>query len=843
MNNNTAHRRAAAPAWLAVPAFALALAGCETPQRPMTSPIEYARTPATAGGLAGAPPARPSQMTQAVLPPPPPAQDMSASLAQERAAQPLSAAAQAAADEPVSIAIEQTPLPAFIQILYGRMLQRPYAMDQAVSSRTDLVTFKTSQPIPRSRLAVLAVELLRGYGLAVQDFGGLVRITADNAPNAGLPQLRRGKALPETPEPLRPVFLHVELDVVRTAEVSQWMRQILGTRVAIQEDATRNGFLLSGTQADLRTAVDLIQMLDQPRMRGRVARRLTPAFSSASELATRLIDVLAAQGYQAANSASNTQAPILVIPINAIGSVVVFTGSDAVMEHVVRWARELDRPPAAQAAGSLFTYAVKYADAQDLAKTIGDVLGGGGGAAPQAAAPAPAVPAGSPFSSGTPATRSSANSSNGRVVVNNATNTLIVRNTTADEYQQLTLLLRELDRPTRSALIEVVVAELTKNASRDLGVDWTYSRAGGLSATELATFGGSGFSLTTINNARSLLGRLSALASNNEARILSSPKILARNGESASIQVGDDVPIITSQQTAGTTGGLFQTQQNLIQTVQYRSTGMILRVRPVINSGNRLDLDVQQEVSVPAKTETGVSASPTIATRKIETKLSLRDGSTVLLGGLISRNSSSGNAGVPFFKDIPLLGNLFKRSSVSNQDTELLIMITPYVVNDDYEAEAITDAVRDSFGDWARDLGFSRKLPPPGSDAPMPSMAPGTPADPATAPAPAPASDVPVPPAPALPVPAPGTPGAGAPAAKPGDGVTMSRPGAAAPAAATPAGPAPGAPAAGTVPKPAPPAAAPTGTGGTKPPPISGGKPVEDPKVQEEIRKLFERRP
>jgi len=737
----------------------------------------------------------------------------------------------------VSIAIEQTPLPAFIQILYGRMLQRPYALDQAVSSRTDLVTFKTSQPIARSRLAVLAVDLLRGYGLTVQDYGGLVRIATDTAPNAGLPQLRRGKALPETPEPLRPVFQHVELDTVRTSEVAQWLRQILGTRVTIAEDASRNAFLISGTQADLRTALDLIQTLDQPRMRGRFARRITPAFSSASDLSARLLEVLTAQGYQASNSAGAQSAPILAIPINTIGSLLVFTSSEAVMEHVVRWARELDRAPAAQSAGSMFTYAVKYADAQDLARTLGDVLGAGALPSTPTASNAAPPPSNTPFSSG-PASRSGGGSG-GRVVVNNATNTLIVRNTTPDEFQQLTVLLREIDRPTRSALIEVVVAELSRNAARDLGVDWTAQRNGGLTASETATFGGTGFNITTINSARTLIGRLSALASSNEARILSSPKILARNGESASIQVGDDVPIITSQQSSGNAGGLFTpSTQTLTQTVQYRSTGMILRVRPVINSGNRLDLEVQQEVSVPNRTETGVSASPTISTRRIETKLSLRDGSTVLLGGLISRNASSGNAGVPFLKDLPLLGNLFRKSTAGTIETELLIMITPYVVNDDYEAEAITDAVRDSFSEWARELTFSRRLPPPGSDAAMPSMAPAQ--------APLPAEEepklLPLPPSPSSPVPAltptPAAPSpapAPSPSPKPGDGVTMSRP-AAAPAAA-PAAPAASAPSAarpGSAPGPAPAA-------GSRPP-IAGGTVVDDPKVKEDIRKLLEKK-
>ncbi len=104
----------------------------------------------------------------------------------------------------------------------------------------------------------------------------------------------------------------------------------------------------------------------------------------------------------------------------------------------------------------------------------------------------------------------------------------------------------------------------------------------------------------------------------------------------------------------------------------------------------------------PRETRTGVSASPTISTRRIETKLSLRDGSTVLLGGLISRTTSDANTGIPYLKDIPRLGAFFRTQSDSNDQTELLIMITPYVINDDFESEAITEAIQKSFGDWAQ---------------------------------------------------------------------------------------------------------------------------------------------
>ena len=137
------------------------------------------------------------------------------------------------------------------------------------------------------------------------------------------------------------------------------------------------------------------------------------------------------------------------------------------------------------------------------------------------------------------------------------------------------------------------------------------------------------------------------------------------------------------------------------QTIQYRNTGVILRVRPVIHAGDRIDLEVSQEVSSAEPTTTGVTTSPTIRRRAVDTKLSLRDGATIMLGGLISETNTQSDSGVPLLKDIPGVGSLFKSSTKSRTRTELVMLITPYVLNDVEDAQAATDAYQDTLGAWA----------------------------------------------------------------------------------------------------------------------------------------------
>lgn len=790
----------------AILAFAVAgaISGCATPWLPPPDPLDFPRSVKRQDGLSQ--PHR-DDRPQALEVSPVPVQPAPQSM-QERRRSTAEAMPSAGVDEEAEIAIEQTPLPVFVQVLYGSVLKVAYSLDPAVLSRTDLVTFKTSRPLSRERLKSVAADLLRSYGLAVQDYDGLVRIVpAANAP--ATPVLLRGTALPETPEPLRPVFHHVELEVVRSAEVAQWLRQILGSRITMQEDGNRNGLLLSGTTADLRSALDVIRALDQPRMRGRIAQRIRPAFSNVTDLAARITEMLAAQGY-AVSSTLSPNVPILLLPIPSISSIVVFTNSEETMALALRWARELDRPIAGATSNALFTYAVRYADAQDLAKTLGELLSTGGGLAPSAPAGASAAQARPPGGN--------------RVVVNNATNTLIFRGSTADEYQQIQALLQELDRPAKSALIEVTVAELRRTDATSLGVQWDYNQFGLGAAARNATLGGTGLNLAVTSDSRRVRALVSALASDNLARVLSNPKVMARNGESATIQVGQEVPIITSQQTTGTTtGGLFTSTPNILQTVDYRSTGVILRVRPVINSGNRLDLEIEQEVSSAAATTTGVEASPTISTRRVNTKLSLRDGSTVLLAGLIDRKASGGNSGVPLLKDIPGLGSLFRSENSSSEETELIVMITPYVINDDFEAEGISDAVQAGFGDWARSLKPARlgeKLLEPEPASPRPSTE--------GLPLPAPASAGQPAGTGAKSLEASGLPAGPRPAET--DGVIMSAP-----------GKKPDSPTRGREPQSDSAGTGPASGGKTASEPVRGGKIVEDEKVLEEVRRLIEK--
>lgn len=666
--------------------IALVLAGCAA-EKGMVPRALYSTsdTVSNNGSKVGAEPQR-NDLSVTVPPAPPPAVRLSTVKKSPESAK--------AENSDITLSFDQIPLPSFIQVTFGTILKKNYSVDPQVATRTDLVTLRTGSAQTPTQVLATATMLLKTYGIAVTELGGFYRIAPDKDQSAYSPEIRRGRAQPDVPLPLRPVFNLVELTAVKTGDVVNLLRTIFGTKLNILDDTSINAILISGQSNDVTAALEAIQVLDQPMMRGRSSRRIVPNSLSVDELSKKLLEVLSAEGYAVTtNISSGLVTPIILIPAPTSNSLLAFAADKAVLNHIVDWARQLDTADNnGRRSGNYFTYPVKFGDAQNLAKTMQDIL--------------------SSSASGAVATGATVAHSPSKIVVDASSNTLIFVSS-QDQYLQLLDILKELDQPSKSALIEVTVAEVDITDSNSLGVAWALnggtSGSGSSIGTTLAgtsaTLGGTGgLVVNYLSGSGKVAATLSALAALTHVSVLSTPRIMARNGETATIEVGAQVPIVTSQlsnantQVAGSTG----TTAGVLQTIQYLPTGVILKVKPIIHSGNRVELDVSQEVSSANPTSTGVSSSPTIATKKVDTKLSIRDGATVLLGGLMSTSDTKNDSGIPLLKDIPGLGQLFRTNSDQIIKTELIVLITPYIIDDDRVAEQVTTAFRDQLGPWAQ---------------------------------------------------------------------------------------------------------------------------------------------
>lgn len=608
---------------------------------------------------------------------------------------------------PVDANIEGMALPAFVNEAFGNLLGLTFEIDQALATQRDLVTLRTSSAQSPADFYRLVVQVLRTYGVSVRLEGDLLRVApATKGKSDEPPLVLSGRTLPEVPNSHRPVFQLVELKSARIADVNQWLRVAFKLDgLEIQDDPNRNAVVLLGKPDLVAQAVAAIKVLDRPFMRGRVSTRLEPAFVGADELARRLVDVLTAEGYGAMlhNSQGVLQgATMIVLPIAGVNSVLIFAADDTLLDHAIEWARTIDRPNPAASGQSLFYYLVKNTRAEDVAGILNGVRNAGASLANRAASAAATDGAAAVAA---PAAPASAAVTAGSLIVDEPRNALIFQGAAA-EWERMLPLLQQMDRAARQVVIEVTIAEVTLTDGVDLGFAW--QRVGGNSNISSGTIGatggtgggtgtgdGTGSSASGLNYLINTTGvvraQLTALAQANRLTVLSTPRLMVKSGEEANIEVGTEVPTLSSQTSSSQqTGGT----SNILQSIQNRKTGIILNVRPVVYSDDRVDLEVRQEVSdaQPIGANAAIQ-SPAISNRVISTSLTLRDGGSVLMGGLMSNRQTESDNGIPGLKDIPLIGRLFKSTSRSNTKTELVVMIVPYIIETDEQASAITRAV------------------------------------------------------------------------------------------------------------------------------------------------------
>lgn len=262
----------------------------------------------------------------------------------------------------------------------------------------------------------------------------------------------------------------------------------------------------------------------------------------------------------------------------------------------------------------------------------------------------------------------------------------LIFNTTGTRYQTLLPMIRRLDTPPRQILVEVTIAEVLLTDEFAMGVEFALQNGdvsigttGGLGLPD-----GGGF-ISVIGTSGAIKAQLSA--SNRLINVLSNPSLLVRDGVMASISVGNDIP------TVGATFFDPLQLETAVTSIVYRKTGVNLTVRPTLNAQGWVVMEISTEISNVVEGGSDVAGTPAIFERSLSTEVVARSGETILLGGLIAENKTETVAKVPWLGDIPFLGGLFRSTTESTERTELIIMITPRVIDQDTKWRDILDSL------------------------------------------------------------------------------------------------------------------------------------------------------
>jgi Flp pilus assembly secretin CpaC len=354
-----------------------------------------------------------------------------------------------------------------------------------------------------------------------------------------------------------------------------------------------------------------------------------------------------------------------------------------------------------------------------------------------------------------------------RIVADPATNSLVVFGT-AQEFQNIKNILRDLDAIPRQVLLDVFIAEVTLKEHESLGVDYqiltkdrvtifgqTFGSRGALRtlgqlfpSTDFTNTAGGG--LTGIVGGNTVQALINALKTDSRVKILSSPSVLATDNRPARIQVGSEEPIATGQLIAATGA----TTPSSSTSIQYRNTGRIVTIIPQVNSQGLVNLQILAEVSQRGvDVKVGQDTFPAFDTRQAETTAVVQDGDTLAIGGIIADNRARSRTGIPYIMDIPVIGRFFATNSDEILRTELIMLITPHVIFSRDQGQQVTEdfkkslsAVRNELDRIARERQKLQQqplqqqqpaLPGPSGDvappAPAPSASPAIPEKPGAA--------------------------------------------------------------------------------------------------------------
>ncbi|MEO0819778.1 MAG: type II secretion system secretin GspD [Pseudomonadota bacterium] len=513
----------------------------------------------------------------------------------------------------------------------------------------------------------------------------------------------------------------VPLRHIGAREMATILQPIAGEGV-VAVDEQRNIVVLAGTSVDqvawqsTITSFDVDWLSNRPvgvfPIRGRSARSVVRGL----EL---LVDT---------QEGAEPIALFEIIPEN--NSILAVARTPEALQSVAGWVRRLTRQ--GQNDARVYSYDMRYARAGEIAGVLGEILGiqvqvpegaagAGAGTATQAGAltsfgglssgfatqaqmpqiagqavnqpPGATSPDAALF--GDPLTASQRSEPEGtmnttRIVASEATNTLLIHATPA-EYQRVLGVLDRLDVPPRQVLVEATIIEVTLNDTLRFGVQYFFEREGSdFVLTADPSLGITpalpGFTAIINTPANVVVDALDDLT---EVNVISSPNMMVLNNQSARLSVGATVPVAIRQAQEG-----LEDTDVFASEIEFRDTGVIFEVTPRINSSGSVVLDIRQEVSNVLEPD-AETLTPTISQRLLESAIAVDSGETVALGGLFSRDQSNGRSGIPFLVDIPIAGVLFGQRSTSSVRTELLVLITPRIVNNALDARRVTRSLRE----------------------------------------------------------------------------------------------------------------------------------------------------
>ena len=475
-----------------------------------------------------------------------------------------------------------------------------------------------------------------------------------------------------------------------------------------------NVLIITDTRSNIKKITEILDIIDKSGF-GQEFRIFSLSYASAIDLSTKLGDILSedstdrAQRIRSARTqgAVSQRSSAKIIPYERTNSIIVLA-SAIEMTEIASLIKKLDIPtPSGKE--DIHVYYLQYANAEDLAKVLTDM-------------PAPDKASAAISPEGVPGARggfSSSQQKDFKISFDKETNSLIVY-ADPDAYQSILETIKYLDIPRKQVYVKAIIMEVNTNEDFKVGVEWSafedftydggertggvFGRTGSNFITNLsdlpsgALFGVVGDAITINRNGTeitfpNMTSFINAMAQDTKVNILSTPQIITLDNKEAEITVGANVPYVTREDTDTTN------IDRTIRTYDYRDVGVMLKFTPQINQQGWVRLELFQENTSLVAGQGADEFAPTTLKRSAKTTVTVKDGATMVIGGLIGDSVTFGENRVPLLGRIPLLGYLFKSKTKKYEKTNLYIFLTPQIIDTEQKAE---DLYLKKYGEMSR---------------------------------------------------------------------------------------------------------------------------------------------
>ncbi len=610
-----------------------------------------------------------------------------------------------------------------------------YSIDPRVQGA---VTLRTASKIRGQDLFPLFHQILRLNGIAAVKTGDIYHIAPVGEAKTKVPLITESSPRRTASAQDEFVIELIKVEHLAATEMTEILQPFVSPGGDVVAYPRGNLVILTDLASNVERLRDLIAAFDTDTFRALHTQIYRIEHANVEDLGKELAHILQPYGVTPENMAERG---LYIIPLTRLNAIVVFGFNEEVFSQIEKWIRVLDVPPEKGGGRTVHVYAVENAKAADLASVLGDVYGGGGGGRGRSRRDR---------EGNQDANRNDRDSETGlgrggglsgrgsrgdgtrsvliepaegetplfkevvRIVADEISNSLIILATPRD-YDKIRDVLVRLDVVPRQVLIEAIIAEIKLTGDLKFGIEYAFATGGiekilgttgegspaGVAAAESGALDITNSSLLQSGARRAVnIGRngifsfitdqdrfvslLNAVSTRSKVNVLATPHVIAADNREAHILIGEEVPILTSTQQSTLATA------NIVSSIQYRDTGTILTILPQVNSAGLVNMEIRQEVSNVGAPSFGDTNSPSFTSRETETTVVVRNRESVLIGGIIDERVERSRNGVPFLMDVPVLGRLFRVEQDRRERTELVILITPYVIRDRNEAQIVT---------------------------------------------------------------------------------------------------------------------------------------------------------